>query len=84
MQSNCDTIADPGRRCFVKQESAAGLLAAVAFRFPVAYGESSEQRGKTVKRTILMNGKFATPDPAKPQAKAVAIKHGAFDAGGEG
>ena len=33
-------------------------------------------------RTILLNGKFATLDPAKPRATAVAIKDGVFEAVG--
>ena len=33
-------------------------------------------------RTILMNGKFATLDPARPRATAVAIRDGVFEAVG--
>ena len=84
MQSKFDKTADPGRRRFIKQAAAAGLLTTVASRFPIAYGKSPEQRGISMKRTILMNGKFATLDPAKPRATAVAIKNGVFEAvGGE-
>ncbi len=84
MQRKFDKTADPGRRRFIKQAAAAGLLTTVASRFPIAYGKSPEQRGISMKRTILMNGKFATLDPAKPRATAVAIKNGVFEAvGGE-
>jgi predicted amidohydrolase YtcJ len=82
MQSKSDKTADSGRRRFIKQAAAAGVLTAVGSRFPIAYGESTKQRGINMARMILMNGKFATLDPAKPQATAVAIKDGVFEAVG--
>ena len=83
MRRESDRIEKPGRRTFIKQTAAAGLLAAVAARFPTSYGESTEQRGNNMTRTILMNGKIATLDPAKPRATAVAIKDGVFEAVGD-
>ncbi len=82
MRSKSDKTADPGRRSFIKQSAAAGLLTAVASRFPITYGKSAEQRGINMARMILMNGKFATLDPAKPRATAVVIKDGVFEAVG--
>ena len=70
MRSKADKAANPGRRRFIKQAAGAGLLTAVASRFPVAYGESTQQRGLDMARTILMNGKFATLDPKRPRATA--------------
>ena len=82
MQNNSDRAADPGRRRFIQQAAAAGLLTAMGARFPTAYGESTGQGGARMARTILMNGKIATLDPSRPRATAVAIGDGAFEAVG--
>ena len=82
MQDTSNKSADQGRRRFIKQTAAAGLLAAVAPYVPTAYGELTRQRGNNMARTILMNGRFATLDPAKPWVTAVAIKEGLFEAVG--
>lgn len=42
MQSDADKTADPGRRRFVNQAAAAGLLAAMGSQFPIASGVSTE------------------------------------------
>ena len=72
----------PGRRDFIKQVGTAGLLTALASRFPAAYGASAADGGTRMPGTILMNGKFATLDPARPRATAVAIRDGVFQAVG--
>ena len=54
MQNNSDRTADPGRRRFIQQAAAAGLLTAMGARFPTAYGESTGQGGGRVARTILI------------------------------
>lgn len=82
MQSESDRSADPGRRRFIKRAAAAGLLTAMGSRFPLAYGESTGLGGSNMARTILMNGKFATLDPARPRATAVAVRGGVFEAVG--
>jgi hypothetical protein len=79
-KSNRDVI--PGRRDFIKQVGTAGLLTALASRFPAAYGASAADGGTRMPGTILMNGKFATLDPARPRATAVAIRDGVFQAVG--
>ncbi len=83
MQSKSDRTTDPGRRRFIQQAAAAGLLTAIGARIPIAYGKSGGQGGTKPARTILRNGKFATLDPARPQATAVAIKDGVFQAVGD-
>ena len=41
MQSKTDRMADAGRRRFIKQAAAAGVLTAMGSRFPTAHGEST-------------------------------------------
>jgi hypothetical protein len=82
MQRKTDRTADPGRRRFIKQAAAAGVLTAMGSHVPIARGESTGQGGSSMARTILMNGKFATLDPARPRASAVAIRDGVFEAVG--
>lgn len=72
----------PGRRDFIKQVGTAGLLTALGSRFPAVYGASTTPGGTRTPWTLLINGKFATLDPARPQATAVAIRDGVFEAVG--
>jgi predicted amidohydrolase YtcJ len=73
---------DSGRRGFLKQAAAAGLLGAITSHAPVAWGRYDKTRGTGMTRTILMNGRFATLDAAKPRASAAAIRDGVFEAVG--
>lgn len=82
MHKQPDRTVDPGRRRFIKQAAAAGVVTAVGSRFPAAHAESTAQQGTNMTQTILMNGKFATLDPSKPRATAAAISGGVFEAVG--
>ncbi len=82
MANKSEKTADPGRRRFIKQAAAAGLITAVGSRFQIAHGDSTGQGGINMARTLLVNGKLATLDPARPRATAVAIKDGVFEAVG--
>ena len=82
MRSKSDKTTKSGRRHFIKQVAATGLLTAMASRISTAYGEPTEQRGINMTRTILMNGKVTTLDPSQPRATAVAINDGIFEAVG--
>ena len=54
------------RRNFLQQTASAGLLAALAPALSLAQGSSDMQRGHSMTRKILMNGKFTTLDPSRP------------------
>jgi predicted amidohydrolase YtcJ len=70
------------RRNFLQQTASAGLLAALAPALSLAQGSSDMQRGHSMTRKILMNGKFTTLDPSRPRATAVALRDGLFEAVG--
>lgn len=70
-----------GRRGFLQGAVAGGLAAALGVRFRPAFGQTTTE-DKTMVDTILMNGRIATLDPARPQVSAVAIKDGLFEAVG--
>jgi predicted amidohydrolase YtcJ len=72
-------LQQPGRRTFIRSAVVGGLAAALALRFPSALGQP---RGKNMVPIILINGKVATLDPAKPRATAIAISEGVFQAVG--
>jgi len=79
---NLTGLIDPGRRGFLKQAIAAGVLGGTASQASAALGRLNETRGTRMTRTILMNGKFATLDANRPRASAVAIRDGVFEAVG--
>lgn len=81
MTNSKKTVATSRRR-FLKQSAAAGLAAAISSPLPTAFGQSSFTEEKKMKRTILMNGHFATLNPAAPRASAVLIENGLFSAVG--
>lgn len=63
----------PGRRSFIKGAAAGSLATAFSLHFPSAFGQ---QRGTDMAQTLLINGKVATLDPARPRATAVAHESG--------
>lgn len=63
----------PSRRRFIQTAT----IAALALQFPSTF---AQQRGTDLAHTILINAKIATLDPANPQATAVSIKNGVFEA----
>lgn len=65
----------PSRRSFIQS----AVTATLALHFPSTF---AQQRGTDMTHTILVNAKITTLDPAKPQATAVAIKDGLFEAVG--
>lgn len=66
-----------GRRRFLKGAAAGGFAAALGAGFRPVLGQTTVE-DDTMADTILMNGRIATLDPARPQATAVAIKGGVF------
>ncbi len=80
-----DSLYQPaasGRRTFIKDVAAGSLAAALAMRFPAAFGQAQQSGEASMGRTILINGRITTLDPRTPQASAVAISKGVFEAVG--
>lgn len=70
-----------GRRMFLKWAVSGGLAAALGVHSRGALSLTIREE-KTMIDTILMNGRITTLDRTRPQASAVAIKDGLFEAVG--
>jgi predicted amidohydrolase YtcJ len=69
-----------GRRGFLKGAALGGIAVALGGRLGAARGQTTKDNNMV--DTILHNGRIKTLDPAKPDATAVAIKDGLFEATG--
>ncbi len=73
MMTRDEESARHDRRTFLKMTAANALVAGAALGAPAVFAQQTTDRGASMARTILMNGRIATLDPRNPRASAVAI-----------